>query len=258
MPFDLHNLAHRMLANYDARTPGAGIGERFDLTADQAYELQTEITQLRERRGEAVIGYKIGCTSRPIQEQLGMSEPIFGRLFATECYRSGVQLSSLRFANLSVEGELAVRLGRDLASTDVSQEACLEAIEAVFPVIELHHYVIPSTVSRGPWLIASGGMHAGFVLAETESRSPGLAPFARGLRVQIDEVVVGAIDDAASLVCPVESLHWLATRLANLGQRLYRGQIVLTGSPLNLYPVDSGRIVVDAPPLGVSHAEINR
>ncbi|MCI0555166.1 MAG: S8 family serine peptidase, partial [Anaerolineae bacterium] len=34
------------------------------------------------------IGYKVGCTSLAVQEQLGMREPIFGRLFDTGCHPS--------------------------------------------------------------------------------------------------------------------------------------------------------------------------
>ena len=46
------------------------------------------------------------------------------------------------------------------------QEDCREAIAEVFPVIELHHYVLPRAWPPGQWLIASNGMHAGLVLAE--------------------------------------------------------------------------------------------
>ena len=97
MIVDLQELAERMLADYDARTPGQRVGEPLDLTTTQAYALQTEIARLREQRGERVIGYKVGCTSRAIQAQLGVDEPIFGRLFATECHPSGVHLSSARY-----------------------------------------------------------------------------------------------------------------------------------------------------------------
>jgi 2-keto-4-pentenoate hydratase len=212
----------------------------------------------KESRAEEVTGYKVGCTSRAIQAQLAVSEPIFGRLFATECHPSGVRLSSSRFANLAVEGELAIRLGRDLSGSDISEEACRAAIEYVFPVVELHHYILPETSARGPWLIASGGMHAGFVLAETEARSPALVQFARSLSVQVNEVVVGYLEDAASLTCPIESLRWLAGRLAQFGLQLRQGQVILTGSPLRLFPVAAaGRIVVEAPPLGVSRVEID-
>jgi 2-keto-4-pentenoate hydratase len=255
---DLQELARRMLADYDARTPGRLVCEPLDLTTVQAYALQAEIARLREQRGEKIIGYKVGCTSRPIQAQLGVQEPIFGRLFDTECHPSGVHLSATCYANLAVEGEMAVRLSRDLPSAPLSTEECREAIAEVFPVIELHHYVLPGAWPPGQWLIANNGMHAGLILAEAETRRSSLANVAHTLSIQINEVVVGAVEDAASLTCPIESLRWLAGRLAQFGLRLFKGQVILTGSPMQLYPVAPGsRIVVEAPPLGASCAEID-
>jgi 2-keto-4-pentenoate hydratase len=258
MVFDLQELARRMLADFDARTPGQSVGESFDLTIGQAYALQTEVARLREERGEQVIGYKVGCTSTVIQAQLGVREPIFGRLFDTGCHPSGAHLSSACFANLSVEGELAVRLGDDLAGVTVSEEACRQAIEAVFPVIELHHYVLPAVWPRAQWLIASGGMHAGFVYAKTETTSPGLAKIARSLSVRINEVEVGSVADAMSLAFPSASLRWLVGRLAEFGLQLFKGQVILTGSPMKLFPIaPRDRIVVEVPPLGASCVQID-
>jgi 2-keto-4-pentenoate hydratase len=255
---DLPGVAERMLADYDARTPGRLVCDPPDLTTAQTYALQTEVVRLRERRGEKVIGYKVGCTSRPIQAQLGVTEPIFGRLFDTECHPSGARLSSARYAGLAVEGELAVRLSRDLPGEAVSTEEAREAVAEVFPVIELHHYVLPGAWPHGRWLIASNGMHAGFVSAEAETRCSGLANVAYNLNIRINEVVVGLVEDAASLTCPIASLRWLAGRLAQIGLRLYKGQVILIGSALKLYPVAPGsRIVVEAPPLGASCVEID-
>ena len=73
----LQERARRMLAHYDVRTPGQHFAEPLKLRTDQAYALQTEIARLRIDRGERVIGYKVGCTSRPIQVQLGVKEQIF-------------------------------------------------------------------------------------------------------------------------------------------------------------------------------------
>jgi 2-keto-4-pentenoate hydratase len=100
MAIDFRTLARRMLADYDAGTPGRCVSDRIDLTTAQAYALQAEIARIREQRGEIVIGYKIGCTSEAIRAQLGVQEPIFGRLFDTGCHPSGVHLSSARYANL--------------------------------------------------------------------------------------------------------------------------------------------------------------
>jgi 2-keto-4-pentenoate hydratase len=72
------------------------------------------------------------------------------------------------------------------------------------------------------------------------------------------DVVVGSVEDAASLTGPIESLRWLAGRLAQFGLQLCKGQVILTGSPMKLFPVVPGsRIVVDVPPLGTSCIEID-
>ncbi len=258
MVVDLQELARRMLADYDTRTPGRLFGEPFDLTAVKAYALQAEIARLREERGEKVIGYKVGCTSRVIQEQLGVDEPIFGRLFDTECQLSGVHLSSARYANLAVEGEIAVRLSKDLPGEPLSANECREACAEMFPVIELHHYVLPAAWPPGQWLIASSVMHAGLVLAEAESRCSGLVSAAHSISIRINEVVLGFVEAADSLTCNIESLRWLASRFAQFGLQLCKGQVILTGSPMKLYPVVPGdRVVVEAPPLGMSCLEID-
>ncbi len=254
----LLTLARRMLADYDDRTPGRCIDAPLGLTTMQAYALQAEIARLREERGERVIGYKVGCTSHAIQAQVGVTEPIFGRLFDTGCHRSGVRLSSAQFANLAVEGELAVWLSQDLEGEVVSEEQCREAVAEVFPVIELHHWVLPKTCPPGPWMIASNGLHAGVVLPAANADDSGSVKATLSLSVRIDGVMVGSVEDAASLARPVTSLLWLARRLAQFGMRLRKGQLILTGSSLPLYPVAPGnRVVVEAPPSGYSSVEID-
>lgn len=252
----LRQMALRMLADYDARTHGELFSRPFDLTIPQSYELQSEIARLREQRGEKIIGYKIGCTSKAIQRQLGVSEPIFGRVFDTGCFGSGVRLSYARYANLAVEGELALRLARDLAGSSPTKEECLGSIASVFPVIELHHYVLHDIQPPGPELIASNGIHAGFVLAEESHRVCPSDPV-QSLRIRIDGVQVGAVEGSWTFASAIESLRWLAVQLEISGLGLREGQIILTGSPMPLFPVSVGsKIVVEATPQGKSCAEI--
>jgi 2-keto-4-pentenoate hydratase len=252
MAVDIEELARRMLADVDARTPGARFGEIMDLTAVQTYALQAEIARLRERRGEDVIGYKIGCTSRLIRAQLGVREPIFGRMFDTGCHPSGVRLASARYANPAIEGELAIRLSRDLPAGPLSDEEYTAAIGSVFPVIELHHYVLPQDGPPLAALIASGGMHAGFVLPEQETTCSGGVPMVTELDVNIDDRVVGTTGEPWTMGGPAAALRWLGGCLAEQGLRLRRGQVILTGSALPLFPVGPGRrVVAEARPLGM-------
>ncbi len=258
MIVDLQGLARRMLADYDAGTPGRSPGEPFDLGIARAYALQAEIARLRERRGERVIGYKIGCTSRTIQAQLGVEEPIFGRLFDTGCHSSGARLDSARYANPAIEGELAIRLSRDLPSGPLTDDECAAAIGSVFPVIELHHYVLPQVGPPLAALIASGGMHGGLVLAMQETTCSGGFPAVEGLEVTVDGRPVGMTREPWTMGGPATTLRWLSAHLAGWGLQLRRGQVILTGSPLPLFPVEPGsRVVAEARPLGMSCVEID-
>jgi 2-keto-4-pentenoate hydratase len=258
MAVDVDDLARRMLADYDARTPGERSGGPVGLTTVEAYALQAEIARLRERRGERVIGYKVGCTSRDIQMQLGVEEPIFGRLFGTGCHPCGVRLPSTRYANPAIEGELAIRLSRNLPREPLSDDEYAAAIETVFPVIELHHFVLPRDGPPLPALIASGGMHAGLVLAERETTCSGRIPQVEQIDVTIDERLVGATKEPWTMGDPAATLRWLTARLAESGLQLRRGQVILTGSPLPLFPVGPGsRVVAEAHLLGRSSAEMD-
>ncbi len=258
MVVDLDELAQRMLADYDSRTPGHSIGEPLNLKTAEAYALQAEIARLREQRGERVIGYKIGCTSRPIQVQLGVMEPIFGRLFDTECHPSGVRLPSARYANLAIEGELAIRLSQDLPRRPLSDEEYTGAIGSVFPVIELHHYVLPQDGPPLAALIASGGMHAGLVIAVQETTCSGQVPTVKELDVTINDRLVGTTREPWTMGGPATALRWLTARLAERGLHLRRKHVILTGSALPLFPVKPGsRVVAEACPLGMSLVEID-
>lgn len=255
MAVDVRGLAKQMLADYDARTPGRCATGPVTITTVEAYAVQSEIARLRELRGETVIGYKVGCTSRTVQAQLGVSEPIFGRLYAEERHLIGQRLSAACFANLAVEGELAVRLREDLSGLNITEDACRAAIESSFAVVELHHYVLPAAWPRMHWLIASGGLHAGFVCPKPETHGN---EDVRRLTVRVNDHLVGDVEDPLKLTCPVRSLRWLAGRLAEFGIRLQAGQVILTGSPLPLFPVvPSSRVVVEAPPLGTCYVEID-
>jgi 2-keto-4-pentenoate hydratase len=250
---ELLDWAHRLLADFDALAPWRSFVPPEGLTSDLAYALQGEVARLREERGERVIGYKIGCTSRVIREQLGIREPIFARVFDTGYVPSASRLVHARFANLAFEGELAIRLSRGLPGGPLSDEACLGAIESVFPVIELHHYALPEgRHPLGP-LIASGGIHAGFVGAEEET------DLAVGeLEVRIDDRVAGLTREPWTMGGPAATLRWLTARLAAWGLQLMRGQVILTGSALPLYPVGPGsRVVVRAGALGASSVAID-
>lgn len=254
---ELEDAPRRLLDDLDALRPWRSFVPPDDLTPRQAYGLQGEVARLRVERGERVIGYKIGCTSRAVRDQLGIREPIFGRVFDTGCHPSGSSLAHDRFAGPAIEGELAFRLARDLPPGPHSDEEYVAAIGSVFPVIELHHYVLPSGGHPLAALIASGGMHAGFVPACPETACRGEIPAVRSLDVLLDDRRGATTGEPWTMGGPAATLRWLSARVAEWGLSLRGGQVILGGAALPLFPVGPGsRVAAEARPLGRSDVSI--
>ena len=229
---DLESIARRQLADYDAHRPGTIFGDPGSrLTLPEAYQVQMRVAGMRESRGESIAGYKVGCVSESVQKQLGITEPVFGHLFAGEMHRSGVSLDFARFDHLAIEGEFALRIAADAAT-----------ISAAFAVIELHNYVFRGTTAvRAEELVAGNAMQAGIVLPPDEP--PCVDPnelATESIAVIRNGAILGASTGGALPGGPLASLTWLQARLKDFGKTLQAGQIVLTGSPLPLYALAPG------------------
>jgi 2-keto-4-pentenoate hydratase len=111
----IRDFAQRQLADYDAHDPGRVFDDAaVSLTIAEAYKVQMQVAALRAARGEPLAGYKVGCVSDAVRRQLGINQPVFGHLFATEIYRSGARIDSRAFDSLAIEGEFAARIAADI------------------------------------------------------------------------------------------------------------------------------------------------
>jgi len=224
-------LAKRQLADYDRHRPGSIFESGgVSLSIAQAYELQLAVAKLREKRGEAIVGYKIGCVSQAIRRQLGLDRPVFGHVFATEIYLTGAVLDSALFEGLSIEGELAARVGEHISD-----------IASIFPVIELHNYIVRSPQLTAQELIANNAFHAGVVLPEQEHPIHDLTK-ALGVPISVfrNQELLGNGPAVSSLEEILDNLRELTAHLAAFDARLKMRHLILTGSRLPLYRVAAG------------------
>lgn len=226
----LQELAERQWRDYRARQPGTCFADPdFVLSLAGAYELQDKVAKLRISGGDRLIGYKVGCTGPGTVQQFGMQGPIRGCLFESEIRRHGDTLGFEDFANLAIEGEMAVRIASD------------GSIAAAFPVIELHHFVFRAPRKTLPELVANNGLNAGIVLPDEPWLS---SPICRArdatLSVRINGCLHGSSGPWPLPGGPAASLKWLRLHLAESGLRLQPGHIVLAGTPLGLYAVAAG------------------
>ncbi len=207
---------------------------RMDM--DDAYAVQAAFVRGKIARGRKVIGWKIGLTSRAMQQALGIDTPDSGVLLDDMLFASGATVPAGRFIAPRIECEIAFVMGAALAGESVSRDDVLAATDHVAPAIEILDTRIlrqdpASGTSRNVLdTISDNAANAGIVLGEERH-----APDAFDLRrVGVVAMRNGVVEEtglgAGVLNDPAESVAWLAHRLARYGQRIGPGQVVLSGS----------------------------
>jgi 2-keto-4-pentenoate hydratase len=198
-----------------------------------AYAVQRAyVDLLMQARGtEATAGYKIGLTSKRMQEMCGIDQPIAGAIFRDRVHQSGAKLRTADYGRMGVEFEVAVRLRRDLRSDGQMPSLCAvaAAVDAIAPAIEIvddrhAEYRNLDVLS----LIADNSWNAGVVLG-TFVKAPDDLPAAEGV-VSMNGNVIDRGFGRDVLDHPFHSVAWLAGHLGANGDRLYAGEIVMTGS----------------------------
>src|SRR6201997_5415210 len=105
----------------------------------EGYRVQRAVHDLLLQQTGSLVGYKIGCTSKVMQQYLDIPHPCGGGVFARGVHESGVRLRAADFVRVGVECEIAVRMGRDLAAGQgpFTADGVAGAIEAYLPAIEI-------------------------------------------------------------------------------------------------------------------------
>ena len=193
----------------------------------------------RVAAGERQIGWKVGLTSRAIQEQFGFHEPIFACLL--EAQQSGHVFGSTELINPGIETELCMRLAHGLEGT-VSMAEVREAIEVVHPSFEIIE-------TRGDprqvmLLLADNGQARSIVAGAPVRLTPDLALDQVAAHIDINGQRMADGLGSAVLDNPLNSVLWLARKLGEYGRRLRPGDIVMTGSFVRQFPLAPGDVAV--------------
>ncbi|MFL1461268.1 2-keto-4-pentenoate hydratase [Roseococcus sp. DSY-14] len=210
-----------------ARRVLAPLGAAAPATPEAGYAVQLQVAQ---RLGAVPPwGFKIGATTRQMQDYLGLTGPAAGFVPATSPHPDGARLRFGDFLHPGVECEVAVRLGRDVPW---GAEAGIADVAEAFAAIEIVEKRYGDLGELGtPTLIADCVFHAAGVLGQAppDWRELDLAAIRGELRV--DGEVKGGGFGRDLLGHPLEALRWLATSpAAREFGGLRAGQVVWLGS----------------------------
>lgn len=198
-----------------------------DFTLEDAYAIQRASVARRVGRGERVVGLKMGFTSRSKAAQMGVFDLIYGRLTDAMVIEDGGSVDLGRFVHPRVEPELAVRLARPLKGRVGIAEAWA-AVEAVAPALEIIDSRYEAFKFSLVDVVADNSSSSGFVVGAWQT--PPADPSNLGIVMTFDGLPVQVGSTAAVLGNPVRALAAAARMLADAGEGLEAGSIVLTGA----------------------------
>lgn len=233
-----------------------------DMTIEDAYRVQASWLRLRLRRGERLIGHKVGLTSHAMQQAMNITNPDSGFLTCAMVFSPGQGPPAEDFCDPRIEVELAFVLGSDLEGEDLDVDDVLNATEYVTPAVEI---IAARTFRTDPATgrtrtvtdtIADNAADAGIVCGgrrvgprEVDLRWVGALAYRNGTITETG-LAAGVLDH------PARGIAWLARRYAAQGRSLEAGQTILAGSFTRPMPVESGDVFgFDYGPLGAFEVE---
>jgi 2-oxo-3-hexenedioate decarboxylase len=196
------------------------------LTIDEAYDVQAKSLQRRYDRGERRIGMKMGFTSRAKMIQMGVHDMIWGRLTDRMLVEAGVPLSRARFVHPRVEPEIAFLLKAPLSGR-IDPMTAMAAVAAVAPALEIIDSRYQNFKFSLTDVVADNSSSASLVIGPWADPKGDLSNL--GMLLEIDGVARQCGSSAAILGNPVFSLVAAARLVAERGERLSAGDIVMAG-----------------------------
>jgi 2-keto-4-pentenoate hydratase len=229
-PTEIRELAHKLIAAEQSRTPIGPLTAIASLSVADAYEVQRLTAQARIEGSDPVKGHKIGLTAKVMQEYFKVSEPDYGHLFASMFVPNGSALDLSRLIDPQIEVEPAFILKSPLRGPGITRDDVLAATEWIVPSFEIIDSRITDWAIKLQDTIADNGSSALVVLGDARIRPQDLALDAMDTRLLLDGAVVETGNTAAILGHPAEGIAWLANAVGAHGVSLEAGHVLLPGT----------------------------
>lgn len=208
-----------------------------------AYAVQTINTRFWEAQGRRIVGRKAGLTAKAVQQQLGVDQPDFGVLFDDMRVADGGTLDAAKCIQPKAEAEIAFVLAADLPSPDTTPEDVAAAVATVHAAIEIVDSRIADWKITFADTVADNGSSAFFVLADQGLPLAGLDLEGAAMEMTFDGEVVSTGIGAAALGNPLNAAAWLARTLAERGEPLKAGDVLLAGALGPMVALQPGNVV---------------
>ncbi len=238
---ELDLYSKKILEDYDAKNPSQLFKDNVKITNENALLIQSKVADLRLKRGEEIIGYKIGCVSKDTQKKMGFAHPASGFLWNSELHQTGVELYKKDYSNPAMEAEFGIIINRDINPELVSFDYILESVKSIYPLIEIHNLVFNGDSPNGAELLANNAIHAGVILGP-ENKFPNINEIT-DLKLIYDNEVVDKWIDKKWPFDMLGQIEWLVKDKAKTNNILKKNDLILIGAYGFPVPINEKKLI---------------
>ena len=215
------------------------------MTMDDAYAVQEAWIRKKFSKGQKIIGWKIGLTSKAMQYALNINTPDSGVLTDSMQFKNNAVISGGYFIQPRIEAEIAFVMKSSLFGK-VTRQNVIDATDYVSPSLEvLDTRILRTDPETGKAriivdTISDNAANAGVILGDEKHNIKNVdlrkigAVVSRNGEVEETGLGAGVLND------PIMGIVWLAERMAIYGQKIEAGQIILSGSFIRAIEAPSG------------------
>lgn len=243
MAIDHVRWAEYLIAGVDERRELQAITKQVDdLSIDDAYAIQAALLEIQLGRGDKLAGAKLGLTSAAKQEQMGVSEPVYGWVPQSSVLADGESVELAQLIHPRCEPEFVFILAEALAGPGITVADVFDATDKIVGGIEVIDSRYEAFSFTLPDVIADN-TSAARVAVGSDGISPGGADLTTlGCVFEVDGIVTGTATGAALLGDPALCVAMLANHLGKYGQQLEAGWLVMAGAATDARPLLDGTV----------------
>lgn len=197
---------------------------------DTAYAVQQKNIAAHVAAGRRISGHKIGLTSTSVQQQIRVSEPDFGTLFADMEIGYGEAIPKGKLIAPRIEAEVMLVIGRDLDHDCITFTDMLRATEFAVASLEVVDCRLRAWDIRITDTVADNAAAALYVTGSQPKLLKDLDLADCSMTLLKNGKPVSEGHGRLCMGHPVNAAVWLARQLSKRGTPLKCGDVILTGA----------------------------
>lgn len=225
------------------------------MTMTDGYRVQKKLVATLTAAGERIVGYKLGLTSAPMQQMLGVDSPDFAPVLSSHLNPDGAAVPAASFIAPRVEAEIALVLREDLRGPDCTVLDVAAAVSGALAALEIVDSRIAGWDITFADTVADNASSGLFVLGSRATRLADVNSVTVTMALNKNGVTVSTGSGADCLGDPMNAVAWLARTCCDYGAPLRAGDVILSGALGPMVPVEAGtRLVAELSQLGTVSA----